>query len=524
MHCFEFDATRPCDCLNETLRSHLINRPASGPFTRSEAVLITVPVLAASLLHAVNMSTAYVALPNIQGNLSASPDQVGWVITSFVVAGAIGTILTGWLEGQYGRRKVFLGAIIGFIVTALLCASATNLTQLVVYRAIQGLVSAPLLPISQAIMLDTYPRERHGFAMGIWSMGMILGPVLGPSVGAFLTELYGWRYVFFINVPLGLIALVGIYVVLPGANGVSRALDWVGVVSLIVVVSCLQLVLDRGQRLGWLDSGEILLELSLLVLALYIFITHSLTAANPYITLSIFKDRNFVVGQALIFVFGICAFSTMLVLPLFLQTIQAYPVLEAGWVLSTRGIGTMVAMFIGGLLADRFPMRYLVLWGLVCIAISNFMMTRWNVDVGIEEVIAATVLSGFGMGMMWVTLTTVTFSTLAPHYRVEGAALFALVRSIGASVGTSLLVTFIVRSAQVNYIEMRNHVTSYSESLNNAGALGDSNSTAGLLGLYQIVTVQAEMIGFINSFVFLTVVTVAAVPLVFFLKTARRGS
>lgn len=501
----------------------MVNRPANGPFTPGERVLITVPVLAASLLHAVNMSTAYVALPNIQGNLSASPDQIGWVITAFVVAGAVGTILTGWLAEMYGRRAVFMGAIIGFTLTALMCASATTLDELVIYRAIQGLVSAPLMPISQAIMLDTYPRKRHGFAMGIWSMGMILGPVLGPSIGAWLTELYGWRYLFLINVPLGLIALAGIYPILPESRGERRGLDWIGVTALIISVSCLQLVLDRGQRLGWLESGEIVLELAVCLLAFYIFVTHSLTARNPYISLNIFRDRNFVVGQALIFFFGICAFSTMLVLPLFLQSVQAYPVLEAGWVLSTRGMGTMVAMMLGGFLADRFSMRYLVLFGLFCIGLSNFMMTGWTPEVSPNAVIAATVISGFGMGMMWVTLTTVAFSTLAPQLRVEGAAIFSLIRSIGASVGTSVLVTFIVRSSQVNYIEMRNHVTSYSEALRNSAVVGDIGSTAGLLELYQMVNSQAEMVGFLNSFVFLVIVTVAAMPLVFLLRTVEHG-
>ena len=500
----------------------LINRPADGPFTRAERIMITLPVLAASLLHSVNMSTAYVALPSIQGNLSASPDQIGWVITAFVVAGAVGTILTGWLSGRFGRRRVFMGSIICFIVTAMLCASADTLGQLVAYRALQGFASAPLLPISQAIMLDTYPRERHGFAMGVWSMGMILGPVLGPTAGAVLTELFDWRYLFFINVPLGLIALAGIWPTLPESKEEQRNLDWIGVVSLIVAVSTLQLVLDRGQRLGWLESGEIVFELGLCVTASYIFITQCLTAANPYLRLSIFSDRNFTVGLALIFVFGICAFSTMLVLPLFLQNIQSYPVITAGWVLSARGIGTMVAMFLGGLLADRLSMRYLVLFGLICIFGSNYIMTGWTADVGTPEVVSATILSGFGMGMMWVTLTAVTFSTLSPVLRVEAAALFALVRSIGASAGTSLLVTFIVRSTQVNYIEMRSLVTGFSEGIKNAGVLGDPGSTASLLSLYQIVTAQAQVVGFINAFIFLSVVAVVAMPLVFLLQNVRR--
>jgi MFS transporter, DHA2 family, multidrug resistance protein len=495
----------------------LISRTATAPFTRAERIIITIPVLAASLLHSVNMSTAYVALPNIQGNLSATPSQIGWVITAFVVASAIGTIVTGWLASQLGRRRLFLFSIAGFTLTALLCASANSLTELVTFRAIQGFVSAPLLPLSQSVMLDTYPRERHGFAMSIWSMGMILGPVMGPTLGAMLTEWYNWRYLFFMNVPLGIIAFAGIYAVLPEARSKRSPLDWIGVTALIVGVASLQLMLDRGQSQDWFDSVEIQVEAALAAACLYIFVAHCLTARDPYLSLAIFKDRNFVVGLFLIFVFGICAFSTMLVLPLFLQTVQAYPVLTAGWILSARGLGTMVAMLSGGILADRFPVRYLLITGLGCITASNAWMTGWNANVGMTEVIGSTVLSGFGMGMMWVTLTTVTFSTLAQNFRVEGAALFALIRAIGASMGTSIAVAVVVYSTQANYIELRGHVSHFNEVLQ-LGPGWSTQSASGLMSLYNIVMEQARLIGFLNAYLFLTMVSMAAIPFVFLLK------
>ncbi|MBT6273566.1 MAG: MFS transporter, partial [Chromatiales bacterium] len=250
----------------------IIDKPAAGPFTTAERIIITIPVLAASLLHSVNMSTVYVALPNIQGNLSATPSQISWVITAFVVASAIGTIITGWLCSQFGRREVFLASIAGFTVTALMCASATGLTELVGYRALQGFVSAPLLPISQSIMLDTYPRERHGFAMSIWSMGMIMGPVMGPTLGALLTEWYNWRYLFFINVPLGIIAYAGVWAVIPNVERTPTKLDWTGVTALIVGVAALQLMLDRGQSQDWLESTEIQIEAATAVLCFYVFV------------------------------------------------------------------------------------------------------------------------------------------------------------------------------------------------------------------------------------------------------------
>ncbi len=501
-----------------------LNKPAQGPFTTVERIIITVPVLAASLLHALNMSTAYVALPNIQGNLSAAPDQVAWVITAFVVATAVGTILTNVMSQQFGRRRVFMAAILGFIVTSLLCATSQTLGELVFYRMLQGFVSAPLLPVSQAIMLDTYPRAQHGFAMSIWSMGMILGPVVGPTVGAVLTEFYNWRYVFFMNIPFGMFAFFAILVTLPSAASGRRKIDWFGAAALITAVVCLQLVLDRGERLGWFESLEIIVNTALSALGFYVFVVHCLTTSNPYVSLGIFADRNYVIGLVLIFVFGITVFSSLFILPLFLQNIQGYPVLSAGWVVSARGVGTMIAMMSAGFLADRVPSRYLILSGLLCVAVSNVWMTSWSASVGMDEVVWITVINGFGMGMMWVSLTTVTFSTIAVHYRVEAAALFSLIRAIGASMGTSVVVSILVRSSQANYIEMRDHISAFDDGRMLGGTAGiwNGDSLTDLTALHNMVFGEAQMVAFLNDFVFLVIVPFVAMPLCFLLRQSDR--
>jgi DHA2 family multidrug resistance protein len=501
-----------------------LHKPASGPFSTAERIIITVPVLLASLLHSVNMSTAYVALPNIQGNLAARPDQVGWIITAFVVATAVGTVLTGWLSGRFGRRKVFLSSIVGFTVTSAMCGLAGSLEELVFYRMLQGFMSAPLLPVSQAIMLDTYPRRLHGFAMSIWSLGMILGPVVGPTLGALVTEYYGWRYLFALNIPLGIAAFVAILITLPEAETRKQGLDWIGVTSLVIGVSFLQLMLDRGERLDWFNSTEIVVEAAIAIVAIYIFIVHSLTHAKPFINLSIFNDRNFVVGLSLIFMFGIAVFASLFILPLFLQNIQDYPVLSAGWIVSVRGIGTMFAMMMGGTLADRLPAKYLILLGLCCVGFSSIAMTQWTDQVQIDTIVWVTIINGFGMGMMWVSLTTVTFSTLPQSFRVEGAALFALVRSIGASMGTSVIVAILVRSSQINYIEMRNHINVFTEGLDGLGAPLSWNldSISGIAALQKLVLEQAEMVAYLNAFVFLVGVSFVAMPLIFLLRTPTK--
>ena len=498
-----------------------VNKPAHGPFTKIERIVITIPVLAASLLHSLNMSTAYVALPNIQGNLSAAPDQVGWVITAFVVATAIGTILTNLFSQKFGRRRVFLASIAGFTITSLFAATSGSLSELVFHRMLQGFVSAPLLPISQAIMLDTYPREKHGFAMSIWAMGMILGPVAGPTVGAMLTEFYDWRYVFFMNIPFGILAFVSILITLPAARSMRQKTDWLGIFSLIVAVVCLQLVLDRGERLGWFESSEILFNSMVSGVAFYIFIVHSLTTASPYISLKIFSDRNYVIGLALIFTFGIAVFASLFVLPLFLQNVQGYPVLSAGWVISSRGLGTMGAMLCSGFLLGLMPGKFLILFGLICVGGSNLWMTQWNADVGMEEVIWITMINGFGMGMMWVALTTVTFSTLPTIFRVEAASLFSLIRAIGASMGTSIVVSILVRSTQTNYIEMRSQISEFQAFTitNGFGGMLNVASELGLETIQNIVLSEAHMIAFLNDFVFLMVVAFLAMPLIFLLRS-----
>ena len=495
-----------------------VNKPAQGPFTPLERFIITGPVLAASLLHALNMTTAYVALPSIQGNLSAAPDQVGWVVTAFVVATAVGTILTNILSQRFGRRRIFMAAILGFTATSLLCATSDDLAELVLWRVMQGFVSAPLLPISQAIMLDTYPREKHGMAMGIWSMGMIMGPVAGPTVGAMLTEFYDWRAVFYLNIPFGIVAFFAIIATLPKAVMSSRSVDWFGVVTLITAVVCLQMMLDRGERLGWFESTEIQISAAISAMAFYLFVAHSLTTTAPYVSLSIFADRNYLIGLLLIFVFGIAVFASLFLLPLFLQNVQGYPVLSAGWVISARGVGTMIAMLFAGVLTDRLPGKYLIIFGLTCVGVSNMWMTGWSSGVSLVEIVWVTIVNGFGMGMMWVSLTTVTFSTLASEFRVEGAALFALVRSIGASMGTSVVVAILVRSSQTNYIEMRDRIDAFADS----GLAGTMQTLdPALHTLERLVANEAQMMAFLNDFVFLVFVAFIGMPLCLLLQRRR---
>ena len=501
----------------------IIAKSATGPFTRSERILITVPVLIASILHSLALTTAYIALPNMKGNLSATPDQAGWIITSFLVSNAIGVAATGWFSVRFGRKLVFLTAVGGFTLSSMLCATATTLEQLVLFRILQGTLSAPILPLSQAIMLDTYPRERHSFAMTTWSMAMILGPVVGPSLGAFLTDEFNWRAIFYINIPFGALGLTGCILTVPETERREQHLDWLGFFSIAVAVAAFQLMLDRGERNDWFQSTETIIEALLAALAIYTFMVHSATTRRPFLNFAVFRDHNFVVGVILIFLFGLNVFSALLLMPLFLQEIQGYPVTTAGIVISARGFGTAFGMITAGRLANKVQYRYIIAGALIIICIPSTYMLTWTDEVPTASVIMVNVTTGYGIGLLWVCLTTATFATLPAALRTEGAALFALIRVIGASIGVSLFVSVLARSTQVNYGVLVEHIHAFNEAfgLLPEGSAWNTDSLTGIARLSRIVSHQAQMIAFLNDFKLLVATTLLGIPLALLFRRAE---
>lgn len=502
----------------------MIAKSATGPFTRGERALITIPVLIGSILHSLAMTTAYIALPNMKGNLSATPDQAGWIITSFLVSNAIAVAATGWFSVRFGRKRVFLVAIAGFTLTSLLCASADSLGQLVLYRVLQGVLSAPILPLSQAIMLDTYPRERHSFAMTTWSIAMILGPVMGPSLGAFLTEEFSWRAIFYINIPFGVLGLLGCLFTLPETEKRRQHLDWTGFISLSLAVGAFQLMLDRGQREDWFESAEIIVEAMIAGLALYVFVVHSATTRRPFLNFAVFRDHNFLVGTLLIFLFGLNIFSALLLIPLFLQDIQGYPVVTAGLVISLRGFGTAFGMISAGRLGARFGYRAVIVGALLLISVPSAYMAGWTEEVPTMSVVWVNLATGCGIGVLWVSLTTVTFTTLPAGLRTEAAAVFALIRVIGASIGVSVFVSLLARNTQINYGVLVEHVNAFNQALAalNDLSLWNIDSLIGMARLSRLVAHQAQIIAFLNDFKLLVMTSLVGIPLALLLGLRRK--
>jgi len=483
--------------------------------------LITISIMLATIMQAIDTTIANVALPSMQGGMSATQDQISWVLTSYIVAAAIMTPVTGVLAGRLGRKKVFLASVVGFTVASMLCGASASLGQIVFFRLLQGVFGAGLVPLSQAVLLDTYPREKHGSAMAIWGLGVMVGPIIGPSLGGYLTEYYNWRWVFYINLPVGLIAFAGIMASVPESrlNG-SRGFDYFGFVLLSLAIGALQLLLDRGQSLDWFASREIVIETVATVLFLYMFLVHTFSAESPFIQPAMFADRNFVVGLIYIFIIGTTLYATLALLPPFMQQLMGFPVVTTGFVLAPRGMGTMVAMMLVGRLVGRVDTRLLIFTGLSLTVLALFLMGQFTAEVSIPLIVTTGIIQGLGFGFVFVPLSTSTFATLPPHFRTEGTAMYSLMRNIGSSIGISIVVTLLARNTQVNHANLAEAMQPFRLALSpeNLPAVWNWTTTVGAAALNGEVTRQALTIAYLNDFRLIMWITVASMPLLLVLR------
>jgi MFS transporter, DHA2 family, multidrug resistance protein len=482
---------------------------------------ITVCIMLATIMQVVDTTIVNVALPHMQGSMSATQDQISWVLTSYIVVAAICTPLTGVLADKLGRKRLLLICVIAFIVTSMMCGAATSIEQIVLFRGLQGAAGAGLVPLSQAVMLDIYPREKQGSAMALWGMGVMVGPILGPTLGGWLTEYYSWRWAFYINLPVGALAVLGILAFLPETPLANRGrFDFFGFALLSITIGALQLMLDRGNSLDWFGSTEIVLEAAITGLALYLFLVHMFTTDKPFIEPGLFADRNFSVGLLLMFLVGVMMFSGMALLPPFLQGLLGFPVITAGLVMAPRGFGTMVAMMIVGRLIGRVDSRVLMFFGLLLMAWSLYDMAQFNTNVGVYEVVYTGMIQGFGMGFIFVPLSAVAFATLAARYRAEGTAMFSLIRNIGMSIGISIVVTLLGREAQTSHAALSETITPFSTALHgpDVPSFWSSLHGTGLVALNGEVSRQALTVAYVNDFRFMLYMSFLALPLLFLMR------
>ncbi len=481
--------------------------------------LLIASIMLATLMQVIDTTIANVALPHMQGSLSATQEQISWVLTSYIVAAAIATPATGWLAARLGRKHLLVAAIAGFTLSSILCAMATGIGEMVAFRVLQGLFGAALVPISQSSLLDAFPREKHGAAMALWGMGIMVGPILGPPLGGWLTENYSWHWVFLINVPVGILALLGVFASMPTDEPHTSRFDWSGFILLSLGIASLQLMLDRGNDKDWFGAVEIQVEAALAFLGFYLYWVHWLGNRRAFVDLGLLRDRNFGTSTLFIFVVGVVLYATMSLLPPYLQTLMSYPVVTTGILLAPRGVGTLIAMtIVGRLMARRIDPRLLVGGGILLTTYSLWMMTHFSADVPMWPIINAGIVQGVGLGFVFVPVATIAYATLPMRARTEAAGIFSLVRNIGSSVGISIVFALVARYTQVNHAELAARLTPY-----NAVHLPMSvHTTQGLAALNAEVTRQAAAIAYINDFWMMMWMTLATLPLLLLFRVPKR--
>jgi DHA2 family multidrug resistance protein len=498
-----------------------MSRPLNRP-------MITLSVMLATIIQALDTTIANVALPHMQGSLSASQDQITWVLTSYIVAAAIATPLNGWLCDRFSQKRVFLAAIVGFTVASVLCGLSLTLGEIVAMRLLQGLFGAALVPISQAVMLEINPPEKRGSAMAAWGVGVMLGPILGPSLGGWLTDNYDWRWVFFINLPIGVLAYFGVLRFLPGAKP-RRAMrfDSFGFATLSLAIGALQMMLDRGQDNDWFNSFETWIEAAVFVVSLAYFFVHTryTRPSEAFLDLRVFKNPNFTSGVIIIFVVGMVLYAVRALTPPMLQGLMDMPILAVGLLTAPTGLGTMVAMQMVGKLVGRIDARAMLLTGFLITAFSLWQMSSYTLTISKADIVLPGIIQGFGLGLVFVPLSTVTFATLEPAMYPQATALYSLARNIGSSIGISMVQTVLVRNTAAIHAAMAERVNPMNLALR-LGAAGplDPSTPQGLAVINGEVTRQAAMLAYIDDFRLMLMLTIAVLPLLWLIRPPGRGA
>jgi DHA2 family multidrug resistance protein len=489
-------------------------------FSGQVRIILTICVIAATLMQSLDSTIANVALPYMQGSMAASQDEINWVLTSYIVASAIMTAPTGFLAARFGRTRVFVVSIAGFTVASVLCGAAQSLSQLVMFRIIQGFFGAAMVPLSQAVMYDIYPAERRGSAMAMWGMGVQVGPVIGPIVGGWLTENYNWRWVFYINVPFGILAAGGLLLFLKETSSKLTKLDWIGFVALSLAIGAFQTLLDRGEELDWFGSREIVVEACLAGLGLYVFLVQFSLVQKPFISPALFKDMNFVIGITFQFIIGVVVYATLALMAPYLQDLMNYPVVTAGVVLAPRGLGTMLSMMLAGRLLGRVSVRLLIGFGFIASAYSLYEMTLWTPNVSEWTIICVGFIQGVCIGFVFVPLSTIIFATLPLEMRTEAAGIFSLMRNLGSAIGISVTGALLQTNTQINHAIIAGAVTPFNRALQTGAAsrFWNPESIHGAAALNEEITRQANIIAYVDDFKLMLILSLMALPLILLIQ------
>ena len=482
--------------------------------------LILLMVQLSNLLFGMTITLANLVLPQIRGTLSATQDEIAWVITLNLVATAVATPMTGWLSSRLGWRNMMFATVLGFTTASFFCGVANSLETLIIARVAQGMFGGPMMPMGQAILLATFPRHLHAFAIVMWGVGAVFGPVIGPILGAMATEAYDWRAAFFMIVPPGIAALICIWFALSDHTQKTKPhFDWIGFLALSTAIVCAQLLFDRGQRMDWFESTEIVLYAVVGPLALWVFIFHCLTTRHPFLNPNLLRDRNFAVGTMIAFVMGMLNFTSLVLFPSLLHDLRGYPDDIIGTLIAARGLGNWTAFFFITQLTRIAP-RFAIGAGLAIQAVGGFWMAEFDINVTESGVFWSHYLMGIGQSIAFTPMAVLAFATLPKHQITEGSSVFTMMRNFGSSLFISLTVMTLVRSTSSNYARLTEFITPYRDALmlQSMPPSWNPDTTAGILQLSNEVQRQAAMIGYINAFYLMAFTATAAVPLAFLLR------
>ncbi len=484
--------------------------------------LATIAIMAAMVMQVLDTTITNVALPHMASSLGASPETISWVLTSYILASAVAIPITGWLADRIGAKKLFVLSVATFTIASILCGLAQNITEMVLFRTLQGIGGAFLGPLAQTLMLDINKPSEQGKAMSVYGMGVMIGPILGPIVGGYLTEWFDWRWCFLVNVPVGIVCIAGLITLLPEKKIKRRDMDLFGFVMLALGLCGLQLMLDRGQHADWFSSKEILVEAAIGVCGLWIFAVHTATAKKPLFAPALFADRNFLSATVFMFIIGMVMFAALALLPSLLEGLFGYPVIDTGEILASRGVGVLVTMFISGKLVGKVDPRLLVASGFALSSWSLWMMTQWSLEQSWEPFVITGLIQGLGIGLVFVPLQVLAFGTLPPESRTEGAAVLNLARNIGSSIGIAIVVALLARNTQVSHADLAQLVTPNNLPMDPSllSRFGDTGSAA-LQMADGIVNRQAAMIAYLDDFWIMTIACAFAIPASFLLRKPK---
>ena len=486
--------------------------------------MVTICAMTATIMQALDTTIANVALPYMQGTLSAAQDQINWVLTSYIVAAAIMTAPVGWIANRFGRKRIFIICSAGFTFASVLCGLAQDINQMVLFRLLQGVFGAALVPLSQAVMLDSYALHERAKAMSIWGMGVMMGPIMGPSLGAWLTETYSWHWVFFVNLPFGIFTVLGLVIFMDETKkDANLRFDWFGFTALAIAIGSLQLALDRGEQLGWLESSEIIGEFIVSAVGFYYFFAHSFTTSKPFIQFALFRDKNFVGGCVFMAVMGLVLYSTMALSSPFLQNVIGYPIITAGVLLASRGCGTFVAMMLVGRAMRYLEARTLIICGLSLTTASLLGMTGWTDQTGVNEIVVISVVQGFGFGLVFVPLSTVAFLTLPNDLRTDGTSMLTLMRNVASSIGISIVISQLTQGSRRVYAVLSESVTPFNHAMQmpNVRGMIDMSTDAGRAMADAMGKVQAQIIAFSQDYQLVMIFILVSIPLTFMIGSTK---